>query len=154
MSNNTQAALQKNDTLAAIVRHQLKNTRIFLNLLEEEQSLLLAGRIDNLALLVADKDRVVHQLTRLDAQLNQILVEMGFPEGMAGIKAWLAINHLESEDFRDWGELIDLTRLARQLNQMNANIISTWLQYTRQTLNVLYNAAGHVALYNTKGQII
>lgn len=153
MSSNTQAILQKDDALESIFQRQLENTRLFLDLLEEEQAQLLSGCIDNLALLVADKDRVVHQLSRLDAQLNQHLVALGFSEGAQGIKAWVAANYPEPGDFRIWEELLDLTYLARQLNQTNANIISTWLQYTRQTLGALYNAAGHVTLYGPKGQM-
>jgi len=153
MNNSAQLIPQKGDTLEAVLQLQLKNTRLFLDLLEDEQALLTSGRIDDLASLVADKDRVVQQLAQLDTQLNANLTALDFPEGVQGIKAWIAANHPESENFCDWEELLKLTRLARQLNQTNANIISTWLQYTRQTLNTLYSAAGHTTLYDPKGQV-
>jgi len=153
MNDSAQLIPQKGGALEAVLQLQLKNTRLFLDLLKNEQALLTSGRIDDLALLIADKDRVVHQLAQLDTQLNANLTALGFPEGASGIKAWIAANHSESEIFCNWEELLNLTHLVRQLNQTNASIISTWLQYTRQTLNTLYNATGHTTLYDPKGQM-
>ncbi|SFU62243.1 flagella synthesis protein FlgN [Nitrosomonas eutropha] len=153
MDGNPQAILQKGDTPASTLRLQLESTHLFLALLEHERNLLASGSIDDLASLVADKDRVVNQLSRLDAQLNQLLAAAGFSGGTLEINAWLTANHSESAVTRDWEELLNLTRLARQHNQTNANIISTWLQYTRQTLYALHSAAGHITLYDPKGQM-
>lgn len=153
MDGNPQAILQKGDTLASTLRLQLESTHLFLELLERERNLLASGSIDDLPPLVADKDRVVSQLSRLDAQLNQLLAAAGLPGDAQGISAWLAANHSKSAVARDWEELLNLTRLARQRNQTNANIVSTWLQYTRQTLYALHGAAGRIILYDPKGQM-
>lgn len=153
MDGSIWAVPPKNDVLECILGGQLENTRSFLDLLERERMLLAVGNMDDLASLVADKDRIVNQLARLDAQLDQLLVAMGLPGGAQGMNAWIVANHSASAISRDWEKLLDLARLARQLNQTNANIISTWLRHTRQTLNVLHNAAGYTTLYDPRGQM-
>lgn len=141
------------DSLEHILQLELDNIRVFLELLECERNLLVAGNLDDLALLVADKDRVIDQFSRLDARRNRFLNEAGLPEGVKGMKAWASLGNEESTVAQDWEELLGLADLAKQLNQTNAIVTSSWLQYTRQTLSALYGAAGRTALYNTKGQI-
>lgn len=68
------------------------------------------------------------------------------------MNAWVSGSDEESTVARDWEELLGLADLAKQLNQTNAVITSSWLQYTRRTLNALHSAAGRPPLYNTKGQ--
>jgi flagella synthesis protein FlgN len=153
MNENLQTGTQKNNTLESILHHQLENTRLFLDLLEREQKLLVAGNVEELTLLVTDKERVVHQLAHLDVQINQHLTAAGLSKGIQGIKSWIAANQSKPFVVREWEELLSLTRRARQLNQTNANIVSTQLKHTRQTLNALHDATGHTALYDPKGKI-
>lgn len=146
-------ALDQEGSLEHILHLELDNIRVFLELLEHERTLLAAGNLDDLAVLVADKDRAIDQFARLDTRRNRFLNESGLPEGAQGMRTWTSFGSEESTVARDWEELLDLADLAKQLNQTNAIITSNWLQYTRQTLRVLHGATGRTALYNTKGQI-
>ncbi|MCC6916605.1 flagellar protein FlgN [Nitrosomonas sp.] len=151
--NVIQMSTRGRDPLERILQQELENIHQFLELLENEQNLLASGNLDELALLVADKDRILDQFAKLDARRNHVLNEAGLPEGARGIKAWTSADNNESTVTRDWEELLDLAELAKQLNQANATITANWLQYTRQTLNALHEAAGRTTLYDTKGQI-
>lgn len=142
------------DSLEHILQLELDNIRLFLELLEHERDLLAAGNLDDLALLVADKDRLIDQFARLDMRRNRFLRAAGLPEGAQGMNAWMSVSNEASAVAHDWEELLGLADLAKQLNQTNAIITSSWLQYTRRTLNALHSAAGHPPLYNTKGQTI
>ncbi len=150
---NNSGLAGRDDTLNHILQLELENIRVFLELLELEQSMLAAGNIDDLALLTEDKNRVIDQFSKLDVRRNRLLTANGLPEGAKGIKAWLLVNHTDTTVARNWDELLDLAHLARQRNHTNAAIISTWLQHTRQTLSALHAVTGRGALYNPKGQI-
>ncbi|MEB2332255.1 MAG: flagellar protein FlgN [Nitrosomonas sp.] len=150
--NNIQTNIRDQDSLEYILQLELDNIRLFLELLEHERNLLAAGNLDDLALLVADKDRLIDQFARLDMRRNRFLNAAGLPEGTQGMNAWVSGSDEESTVARDWEELLGLADLAKQLNQTNAVITSSWLQYTRRTLNALHSAAGRPPLYNTKGQ--
>jgi flagella synthesis protein FlgN len=149
-----QADILGEDTLGCILQLELDNARLFLALLEREQSVLTAGNIDELVLLTAEKDRLVDQLLKLDIRRNRCLATSGLPEGGKGVEAWLSVNPAEAAVAGVWNNLLELARLARQLNHTNAVITSTWLQYTRQTLSALQGAAGQIMLYNPKGQAV
>lgn len=151
--NVIQMNIRNQDSLEHILQLELENIHLFLELLENEQNLLASGNLDDLALLIADKDRVLGQFTRLDARRNHVLNAAGLPEGTQGIKAWASADNDKSTAVRDWEALLGLADLAKQLNQTNATITANWLQYTRQTLNALHGAAGRTTLYDTKGQI-
>ncbi len=152
--NDIQSNIRDQDSLEHILQLELDNIRLFLELLEHERDLLAAGNLDDLALLVADKDRLIDQFSRLDARRNRFLNTAGLPEGAQGMNAWVSVDDKESIVAHDWEKLLGLADLAKQLNQTNAVITSSWLQYTRRTLNALHSAAGQPPLYNTKGQTI
>lgn len=149
-----QTSIQNRDSLEHILQLELNNIRLFLELLEHERDLLAAGNLDDLALLVADKDRLIDEFSQLDMRRNQFLNAAGLPEGTQGMNAWGSASDEKSTVVHDWEELLDLAGLAKQINQTNAVITSNWLQYTRRTLNALHSAAGHSPLYDTKGQTI
>ena len=79
--NNIQANTRDQDSLEYILQLELDNIRLFLELLEHERNLLAAGNLDDLALLVADKDRLIDQFARLDMRRNRFLNAAGLPEG-------------------------------------------------------------------------
>lgn len=151
--NNMQTSTLNQDSLEHILQLELDNIRLFLELLEQERNLLTAGNLDDLPSLVADKDRVIDQFSRLDARRSHFLNMAGLPDGAKGMRAWTSADDAESTAVRDWEELLNLAELAKQLNQSNAAITANWLQYTRQTLNALHGATGSTILYNTKGQV-
>lgn len=143
---------QKN-VLQQILRSELETVRQFVELLEYEQSLFVNGKMDELATLVADKDRVVDQLMRLAAQRNCFLTDANFSVDSKGVRAWLSANPTAASIACDWEELLDLAHLAKQMSQTNANITAEWLQYTKRTLRALQGAAGMISLYDAKGQL-
>ncbi len=149
-----QTSARDQDSLEYILQLELDNIHLFLELLEHERDLLAAGNLDDLTLLVADKDRLIDQFAQLDMRRNRFLNAAGLPAGAQGMNAWVSVGNEESTVARDWEELLSLTDLAKQLNQTNAIVTSNWLQYTRRTLNALHCAAGQPPLYNTKGQTI
>lgn len=79
--NNIQTNTRDQDSLEYILQLELDNIRLFLELLEHERNLLAAGNLDDLALLVADKDRLIDQFARLDMRRNRFLNAAGLPEG-------------------------------------------------------------------------
>lgn len=154
MINDGRTGTLNMDGLNCILQLELEIARVFLALLEREQIALAEGNIDDLALLTADKDRIVAQLKNLDLQRNQHLTAFGLPQDANGMKAWISGFHEDHSVADSWEELLKLTHQARQINQANALIVTSCLQHTRRALYALQGAAGQVTLYNPKGMAI
>ena len=105
--------------------------RGFVELLRQEQSLLTENSIDPLLILAEKKSADALRLN-------------------AAIQAWLeGHNH---ECLLIWQEICTLTEQARQLNNVNGELIQMKLRHNQQSLTALTRAVSQANLYGPDGQ--
>lgn len=119
----------------------------FITILKQEQNALVNGKVEDLDFFASQKNQLIRKLTAFADKRDQYLIKKGLNRDARVIQ-----NFLNSEENVIWNELLRLTKIVQQLNQINGTIITTRLQQTQQALSALQNAAGTVSLYNPKGQ--
>lgn len=131
-----------------------RNTlRAFIEILKKEESALVDGKIEKIDYLASDKSRLIEELIKLDDHRNEYLQKQGLPLEKSSINTWLAEQHSGQSDIKTlWNELLDLAKIAQQINHSNGLIISTQLQHNQRAFSALHCAAGSVSLYGPKGQ--
>ncbi|SFP36528.1 flagella synthesis protein FlgN [Nitrosomonas cryotolerans] len=134
------------------LKNERDTFRIFIKILQKEQSALVQERIEDTDSLTLNKVHIIKMLTRFDEKQCQYLVSQGFSPDNQGINAWLATQKSSENINVIWTELLQLAQDAQQLNKTNGILISTRLQYIQRTLSALQGAAGNIALYGPQGQ--
>lgn len=124
--------------------------RNFIALLEREQGMLVENRTDHLLELSEQKSADALDLNKL-VDSRRTLLQRDIPQltGSA-IKDWLAKHNAKAMPL--WQEVLTLTERARQLNQVNGQLIQSKLRHNQQALAVLSNAANKANLYGPDGQ--
>ncbi len=137
------------------LQRELEVFRQFHQSLIAEQEALISGHADSLLALAQTKNEKVVALTELAQRRNQFLTAHAGSTNQIGMEAWLDSNDPadRSGAGRLWRELIDLARVARELNQHNGHLIQTHLASNQQALGILLGAnASTTHLYGADGQ--
>lgn len=138
--------------LQNLLLEEAAQLRGFLALLEREQQALVAGDVDQLMPLAEEKNRVFARLAGLGDARNKTLAAESLPPDRPGVESWLD-RHPELSGLRKtWQDLLELTLKAREINQVNGNLIGTRLANNQQALSTLLSAANQAALYGPDGQ--
>jgi flagella synthesis protein FlgN len=137
-----------NSTLAA--EQQL--VAALVDMMKQEQQLLVNADADGLAALMPQKTKSVQQLAALSVERHRALGAAGFAASESGMEPWLAASG--APDARaQWGQLLDLTAQAKELNRVNGMLINKQLANTQTVLGALRPAsAGAAAVYGPGGQ--
>jgi len=140
--------------------NELKNEKgifqAFIEILKKEENALVEGKIETIDFLASDKSRLIEELIQFDEHRTDYLKKQGLTLEKKSIDTWLIglieqhSNLLEVKNL--WNELLDLAKLAQQLNHSNGLMISTQLQHNQRAFAALHCAAGNVSLYGPKGQ--
>jgi len=122
----------------------------FVALLEREQGMLVENRTDQLLELSGQKSSDALSLNKL-AESRHTLLQHDIPQlTRAAIDDWLTKHHAKSLPV--WHDIVSLTERARELNQINGQLIQSKLRHNQQALTVLSNAVNQSALYGADGQ--
>lgn len=135
--------------LAALTaeRNALHN---FVDLLEREQSMLVANQTDQLLALAEQKSANAISLGDL-AESRRSLFRRDIPElSIETIHAWLEMN--SAQGLAIWREIRVLAERAQQLNITNGELVQMKLRHNHQALSVLSKAVNKAALYGPDGQ--
>ncbi|MBA2484079.1 MAG: flagellar protein FlgN [Nitrosomonas sp.] len=124
----------------------------FIDILKQEQNALVDGRVEDLDFFASHKTELIKKLSDYADKRDQYLIEKGLNLNPQVIHNFFITEENVVEIGAIWTELLRLTKIVQQLNQINGTIITTRLQQTQQALSALQNAAGTVSLYNPKGQ--
>ncbi len=124
----------------------------FIEILKKEEDALIQRKMEDVDFLASDKARLVKRLTLLGEQRNQYLISQGLTPDNTGMNKWLAKQVINTEIRTIWGELLQLAKIAQQVNRTNGLIISTQLQHTQRAFSALQSAAGNISLYGPNGQ--
>ncbi len=122
----------------------------FISLLEREQAALIENRSDALPELSEQKTADALKLNQL-AEASRTLLKQAVPNLNAETAAsWLG-THSPAE-LTSWQDIIALTQRAKQLNQINGELIQMKLRRNQQALTVLSNAVNKAGVYGRNGQ--
>lgn len=124
----------------------------FVDLLKLERDALSGGNIDNLDNLVQGKNDIAAELQVLAGQRDASLASRGFGAGRVGFEAWLAAHPASKAAQQAWSQVLLLAKEARELNQMNGELIRIRVQHNSQALEALLAVSRQPSLYGPNGQ--
>lgn len=122
----------------------------FVELLQQEQSLLMENSIDQMLNLAEKKSAHALRLNELYEVCRRRLEKSVPAPDNAAIADWLEINC--KEGLALWQEIRTLAEQARQLNQINGELIQMKQRLNQQLLTALTRAVSQANLYGRDGQ--
>jgi flagellar biosynthesis/type III secretory pathway chaperone len=139
--------------LATLLKAEIHALGEFLELLLREQDTLVRGARDRIGAEVAEKARVLQELTRHTRRRGEILQTQNCAPTRAGMESWLSRGD-SSEALSLWHTLLRHTQRAFQLNHTNGVLIESGLRANQSALAVLCSAVnlGHVYGHNGRPQ--
>jgi flagella synthesis protein FlgN len=122
----------------------------FIALLESEQAALMENRSDALTDLSKQKTADALELNRLDEARRELLKQAIPNQNAEAVATWLGAH--SPAELPPWQDIVALTQRAKQLNQVNGELIQMKLRRNQQTLTVLSNAVNKAGVYGRNGQ--
>lgn len=139
-------------TPAEMLAAEAKLVEGFIACLNAEQEALKAGNVDELATVNARKSGLADQLNSLEDERNAFLTLAGLTGDRRGMLDWLARNRQDRAAAQAWARLTKLAAEARNLNNLNGQLIAIRLQATNQALAAITQQAQRTTLYGPNGQ--
>lgn len=137
------------------LRAEFQAFQTFFSLLQSEQAALSQGDIEGLVGIAQRKAEQVTSLSQMAEERNRALRASTGMTDQLGLDAWQAKHDPQNRSgaMRVWGELLDLARSAKRLNEQNGALINLNLQHNQQALAVLRGVSTQTAnLYGPDGQ--
>jgi flagella synthesis protein FlgN len=122
----------------------------FIALLEREQAALMENRGDALPELSEQKTADALKLSKLADTRRELLNPTIPNQNAEAVASWLG-THSPAE-LPAWQDIVALMQRAKQLNQVNGELIQMKLRRNQQTLTVLSNAVNKAGVYGRNGQ--
>lgn len=137
---------------AGSLAEELEAARALSKLLKQEQDLLIAADIDNLAALVQQKASLIARMSEYAAKRLDALTQAGHAADETGMQQWLDSPACTDRNVKKaWDELLANIRAAKEMNRTNGLMIGTHMSRNQATLQVLQgNQSGQV--YGRDGQ--
>lgn len=135
--------------LAVLIGEERSGLQSFIALLQQEEALLIAGKIDTLTTLAEEKTALYRTLQRLSDDRTVMFSRAGARVSNENIR--LALGNLP-DALASWDEVITLATEARERNRVNGQLIRERLQNNQQALSTLLAAAEHPQIYGQDGQ--
>lgn len=136
--------------LLAALSNERVAVRDFVELLQHEQSLLTENDIEPLLILAEQKSARALKLNELAEVCRRLLGKIIPSLDSAAIQAWLEVN--SREGLAMWQEVRALAEQAKQLNNINGELIQMKLRHNQQVLAALSGAVNQASLYGADGQ--
>lgn len=138
--------------IAAITEREIALISRFVALLKDEQETLKRADASALPEISAAKIGLVEQLNLLEAERRAALGIVGDENTRAAMGAWLANKPNDQTAAVNWEKLLNLAQEAKQLHQLNAQLVGMHLQQTSEALVILTRQAEQHTLYGSNGQ--
>lgn len=135
--------------LAVLIGEERDGLQKFIALLQQEEALLIAGKIDTLTTLAEEKTALYRALQRLSDDRMVMFARVGARVSNENIR--LALGSLP-DALTSWDEVIALATEAKERNRVNGQLIRDRLQNNQQALTTLLSAAEHPQIYGQDGQ--
>ena len=138
--------------IAAITEREIALISRFVALLKDEQETLKRADASALPEISAAKIDLVEQLNLLEAERRTALGIAGDEKTRAAMAVWLANKPNDQTAAVNWEKLLNLAQEAKQLHQLNAQLVGMHLQQTSEALVILTRQAEQHTLYGSNGQ--
>lgn len=136
--------------IQSLIESEVHALAAFVGILQTEQEQLKAGETGNLVALVASKDALVKELIEISRKREAALAAAGVAIDSNGLRRWAASGGPSAEE--SLGRLLALAREAREMNDLNGQLVALRLAHTRAALNALSPNASEPGLYGSSGQ--
>jgi len=124
--------------------------RDFLQLLEREQSALVAGDHDHLMAFTEQKAARILDLRRYSDSRSRLLASHGLRTDKDGMSAWLE-QHADAAARRLWDEIKSLAAQVRATNDLNGMLVAARLKHNQAAIAALQAAAHSSGVYGPDG---
>jgi flagella synthesis protein FlgN len=135
---------------ATLLKREAELVARFRNTLLREQEILRSGKSDGLAEVNTEKLSLVESLNQAGTERARALSSSN--EATIDMQAWLSAHPQETESATLWGGLLTVAREAREINELNGNLINILHQKTSEALSILTHSQGDQTLYSSSGQ--
>jgi flagella synthesis protein FlgN len=138
--------------IATIAEREIALISRFIALLKDEQEALKLADASALPEISAAKIDLVEQLNLLEAERRSALGITGDEKTQAAMAVWLTNNPKDKTAAVNWKKLLNLAQEAKQLHELNAQLVGMHLQQTSEALVILTRQAEQHTLYGSNGQ--
>jgi len=137
---------------ATSLREERVATEGFLELLQREQECLLTGDAEAIGAHIENKSACLRRLAGYAERRRRFLQSVQLTADRSGMEQWIMSAGESADIAAEWRQLLDATRLAREVNETNGSLIAARLQSNRQAVAALTAAASGTGLYDRDGQ--
>lgn len=138
------------DKLVAALSEERAAVREFVDMLQREQLLLTENDIEPLLPLAEQKSAHAVRLNQLSEACRKLLEKISARLDNGEIETWMKANSAEALSM--WREVRTLAGQAKQLNNVNGELIQMKLRHNQQTFTALSGAVNQANLYGANGQ--
>ena len=138
--------------LSNLLKRETESVSRFILVLGQEQEALKAGRPELLAAINSEKILLVDQLNQLGTERSQLADLTGTATDRTKMAAWLQKNPQEKQSATLWVKLLKLAQEAKELHELNGQLIGLHLQRTTEAISVLTQQHKEHSLYGSNGQ--
>lgn len=136
---------------AALLKREAELVTRFRDALLREQDILRSGKTDGLAEVNAEKLALVESLNQAGAERARTLSASDETTAI-DMQAWFSAHPRETESLMLWGNLLEVAREVRGINELNGNLINVLHQKTSEALSILTSGQADQSLYSSSGQ--
>jgi flagellar biosynthesis protein FlgN len=123
-----------------------------LALLEQEQTLLVEAKVEELGQLTMEKAKAIAAMSELANRRYLALGACGFDANETGMRAWTQSSLAGKDAVAAWEALLDLAARAKEQNRVNGLLITQQMARNQQALNILTGSQPAGTIYGPKGQ--
>lgn len=127
-----------------------ERVREFLQLLEAEQSALVAGEHDHLLAFTEKKAVRLLELRRYSDSRSKLLAAQGLRADRDGMSAWVE-QQPDGEVRKVWDEIKSLAAQVRATNEINGVLVATRLQHNQAAIAALRASSRSSGVYGPDG---
>ena len=138
--------------VSAILEREIELVSRFIVALNDEQKCLSAADADALPALAVQKADLAEQLNALESERMAAIGQAGQPSDQASMQTWLDSHRGDTIASNNWQKLRELAREARNLHELNAQLVESHLKRTTEALAILTQQASQSTIYGASGQ--
>jgi flagella synthesis protein FlgN len=136
--------------VAELLRDETAALHDFIAVLQEEQTALANGHLEQLLPLAKSKGELAGRLSALDEERLRAIGASAASDRAQRMTTWLG-SSTDPTLAAAWSVLLGLAATARELNATNGNLIAERIRHNQQALAVLLDT-GDASLYGPDGQ--
>jgi flagella synthesis protein FlgN len=136
------------------LEQEIQAMNLLTNLLQQEQAVLVEGRVEDLQPITLQKNQMVADVSVLETVRNRHLGSLGFSGDAAGMQAYLQRQPSDGSVNRSWSELRSIAESAKECNRTNGILINKQINFTQSALGILQQGQGDAtgSFYGPNGQ--